>query len=115
MKTVTSDEGVFVAVPAPSGRTSFEGTIVSVREYENLYSVTANLVMHVVVTTSQGCWFCFCTVPRSLRVAAHKECGLGGPAEWLVGKKVALTATLFPRREESHIAVGKHPAKARLV
>jgi len=105
--------GIFVAVPAPIGRTNFEGQITAIKEFEGVWGSPVYR-MKVMVEAPEGCWFCSVRVPRSLLVEAHRQCGTEGPAGWLMFKRVALSATLVPTRQE-HEAHGKRPTKARFL
>lgn len=84
-------------VPAPEGRVTVTGTVVSVKP-RNDYDPA--LRMTVKVTTPAGSWLAWGSVPAGLRVAR--------------GATVEFVATLT-RGRDAHFAIYKRPAKAHLV
>lgn len=94
-----------VHVPAPTGRVTVEGEVVSLREVRNPYGYGSNastLKMVVRVDTPAGSWLCWSTVPLSL----------GGSG--LRGKRVRFDATLEPGKD-AHFAFAKRPTKAEVL
>lgn len=98
-----------VHVPAPQGRVTFEGTVVSMKVAESYYGDTLKLV--VKMTTEQGTWLCYVTKPATW---AFPEGWDTRNANVERGDVVELTATLKPGRDP-HFAIGKRPTCARLV
>lgn len=88
-------------VAAPTGRTTFEGTVVSCKRQNPEFS--DRVVMTVKMETAEGSWMAWGTVPADIARAQTAE-GLKS----LVGKKVHLTATLEIGREP-HFAFMKRP------
>jgi len=78
-------------VPAPEGRVTFTGTIVSIKEREG-YMGGVEYKMTVKVTTPEGTWLAWMTAP-------------GGTEK---GQTVNVTATLT-RGSDAHFAFGKRP------
>jgi hypothetical protein len=97
-----------VHVPAPEGRVTFEGTVVSMKVYENHYGETVKLV--VKMATEQGTWLCYVTKPANWNFPE----GWPSTASVERGDVVELTATLKHGRDP-HFAIGKRPTNARLV
>jgi len=83
-----------VNVPAPTGRTTFRGVIVSVKTHESAFGVT--LKCTVKVTTPEGVWLAWGTLPKDI------------PADVERGTSVEITATLSAGREP-HFAFFKRP------
>lgn len=102
-----------VHVPAPTGRVTVEGEVVSVKQYESQFGT--NWKMTVKVREVGGVWLCWVSVPSSIHDeyghARMYEDGLRG---WLRGKRVRFCATL-ERGNEEHFAFGKRPTQARIL
>jgi len=100
-------------VPAPTGRVTVCGRVVSVKDYESQYGTTWK--MTVKVETPDGSWLTWTTVPTSIhdlyQDARTFDNGLAG---WLKGRTVEFIATL-ERGKDDHFAFGKRPTKARIV
>lgn len=96
-----------IKVPAPEGRISFTGEIVSVKEHDG-YMGGIDWKMTVKVSTPDGIWLAWVTVPRNLapRNLAYTA---------LRGSTVALTATLTPSDRDPSFAFGKRPTKAEIL
>lgn len=90
-------------VPAPEGRQTIRGTVVSVKEHRGDFGDT--LKMTVKVTTDAGAWLCWGTVPQGLYPNG------GGPDK---GREIEFTATI-QRGREPHFAFFKRPTNARIV
>ncbi len=100
-------------VPAPLGRVSVRGTIVSVKHYDTDYGPSTK--MTVKVETPNGSWLVWVTVPSSISTEFWATPGQHDEiAPWLKGKEVEFTATLT-RGNDEHFAFGKRPSKARIV
>jgi len=87
-----------VNVPAPTGKVTFTGEVVSVKSVESDYGITTKIT--VKVTTEAGVWLAWGTAPSSL-LRAETEAPLRG-------RKVEITATLEPGREP-HFVFMKRP------
>jgi hypothetical protein len=96
------NEPVEVHVPAPEGNVKVEGKVVSVKWHDSQYG--GALKMTVKVTTPEGAWLTWGTVPRALDDLP------GG----LKGKTIAFEATLA-RGRDAHFALFKRPKKAHVV
>ena len=90
-------------VPAPEGRQSVRGKIVSVKSRETAYGTT--LKMTVKVETPEGTWLAWGTVPSSL---------MTGDCE-LRGKEIEFTGTFTRSDSKEHFAFFKRPSKAKKV
>jgi hypothetical protein len=88
-------------VPAPKGRVTVRGKVVSTKTYDGHFGTT--LKMTVKVTTPGGVWLCWGTVPDAL---------LGDRP--VNGATVEFTATLKPGRD-AHFALFSRPTKASVV
>lgn len=90
-------------VPAPVGRQTFQGTVVSVKEKESIsFGVTYKLT--VKIQTEEGAWLAWGTCPASILDVAWKKRGL----ESLRGAKVEVRATLKQGRD-AHFAMMSRP------
>jgi hypothetical protein len=96
-------------VPAPVGRQTVRGIVVSCKTYDSDFGVT--LKMTVKVTTAAGTWLCWGTVPESLRDACHAAAH--GPGH-IKGAEVEFTATLKKGRE-AHFAIFSRPTNGSLI
>jgi hypothetical protein len=103
-----------IKAPAPEGRVTLTGEIVSVKEHESAFGVTRK--MTVKVSTPEGVWLAWMTVPSGLiRGAAAHSVLLDGskrpdPYDGLRGKTVEVTATLTRSDRDESFAFGKRPA-----
>lgn len=89
-------------VPAPEGRVTFSGEIVSAKTQASDWGEVIKIV--VKVTTPEGVWLAWVTAADSI---------LGGDRA-LRGRKVEMTATLT-RGKDAHFAFGKRPTGAKLL
>ena len=87
----------------PTGRIEFEGEIVSAKWHDSQYG--GSLKMTVKVTTPEGIWLAWGSVPKSVTV----------PERGLRGYKVRLTATLESGGRDSHFCFFKRPTSAKLL
>lgn len=87
---------------APEGRTTFEGTVVGLKEVQGDYGSTTK--MTVKVPTPDGVWLVYLTAPDSL---------FDGD-EPLRGAHVRVTATLQRSQTDAHFAFGKRPRGERI-
>lgn len=85
-------------VPAPEGRLTVRGTVVSVKEHRGDFGDTFK--MTVKVTTDAGTWLCWGTVPSDTTVSK--------------GDEVEFKATVI-RGREPHFAFFKRPTNARVI
>jgi hypothetical protein len=92
-------------VPAPTGKTTFTGEIVSVKTVESQYGLATKVT--VKVTTDAGVWLAWGTCPAKLFFDEE------GRAIELRGRKAEFTATLEAGREP-HFVFMKRP-RAKLV
>lgn len=83
-------------VDAPTGRCTFRGRIVSIKDHESQYGITPKLT--IKVETPTGSWLAWGTCPRDLEAAR--------------GDLIEITATLSHGRDK-HFAFYKRPAGAR--
>lgn len=98
-----------VNIPAPVGRTSIRGTIVSIKEHRTDFGDTWKMTVKVV--TDAGTWLCWSTVP-SMILEANRAAGRD--AYGLKGCEVEFTATLQPGREK-HFAFAKRSTGGAIV
>lgn len=89
-----------VMVPAPTGKQTFRGTIVSLKGVEGAYGFTSK--MTVKVTTPAGVWLAWGTEPAALFAQVQKH------GNRLKGAEVEITATLKAGREP-HFAIMSRP------
>lgn len=82
-------------VPAPQGRVTFRGRVVSIKTYESDWGPSTKLI--VKMETADGCWLAMVSEPRDLYA--------------LRGDVVEMTATLKTGRE-AHFALGSRPTGA---
>lgn len=101
-----------VHVPAPSGRVTFEGTVVSAKWHETAFGNA--IKMTIKVSTPEGTWLVWVTAGADLREAYFATGQTGDMVGWLRGRRVSLTATLTPGKEP-HFAFGKRPTGARVL
>ncbi len=88
-----------VNIPAPTGKVTFRGTVVSRKTQETAYGNTTRIT--VKVTTPEGVWLAWGTVPAAITDATYQHGGVKGCA-------VELTATLQAGRDP-HFAIMKRP------
>lgn len=87
---VKNPKPVEARVEAPQGRTTFRGTVVSVKNVEGNFGVQTKLT--VKVTTPEGVWLAWGTCPAALVESLSFA--------QLRGTEVEITATLKPGREK---------------
>lgn len=95
---VAAERAAEVKIPAPTGRQTFEGVIVSRKGRDTEFGYVIKLT--VKVTTAAGVYLVWLTEPRS--------------ADFERGDTVRLTATLSPGNEP-HFAFGKRPSNPVLL
>ena len=95
-----------VNVPAPEGRITVRGKIVSVKEHVSDFGECWK--MTVKVATDVGTWLCWGTAPASLLDDACRE------NRTCKGLEVEFTATL-KRGREAHFAIFKRPTNCKIV
>lgn len=99
-----------INVPAPTGRVSFEGTVIKIKEQWSDYAgpygqggMVTKLIVKVSEPVSENevkVWLVYVSEPSSITVDK--------------GDRVAMTATLS-HGNEPHFAFGKRPAKATII
>jgi len=93
-----------IHVPAPTGRQTFRGVVVSTKSQEGGYGVEYK--MTVKVTTAEGTWLAWGTIPNALLESV--PVGEKGRIYTLRGLEVEITATLT-RGKDEHFAIAKRP------
>lgn len=88
-----------ITVPAPTGRVTFEGQVVSRRWKDSDYGGAFKLT--IKVTEPNGVWLAWVSEPSAIETER--------------GDIVRLTATLTPSNDKPHFAFGKRPSKAQVV
>ena len=96
---------VEVNVPAPTGKVTFRGIVVSRKLQETNFGQTPRIA--VKVTTPEGTWLAWGTEPAALSDATYLHGGTKGC-------EVELTATLQPGKDP-HFAIMKRPRGKALV
>lgn len=101
--------------PAPSGRTAIEGEVVSVKIVDGYMNDEFKMVVRL--DNGAAVWL---TVPAVLSDLCYsdneaREGKWVGLADWLHGKRVALTATFTVSDRDEHFAFGKRPTGTRIV
>lgn len=98
-------------IPAPTGKTTVRGRVVSVKSQETAYGMTMR--MTVKVTTDDGTWLCWGTCPESILAVGRDHIGDAArdASTWLRGRDVEFTATLKPGRD-AHFAIFSRPTRA---
>ena len=91
-------------IPAPTGRQTFRGVVVSTKSQEGNYGVEYK--MTVKVTTAEGTWLAWGTIPSALLESL--PAGERGRIYTLRGLEVEVTATLS-RGKDEHFAIAKRP------
>jgi hypothetical protein len=96
-------------VPAPEGKVTVRGKVVSRKTYEGAYG--SSLKITVKIQTPEGSWLAWGTAPRALwDVWSEGETGQSRGVQ--AGDEVEFTATLKQGREP-HFALFKRPTAAR--
>jgi len=103
-KEATTPKVVETHVPAPTGRQTFRGIVVSTKSQEGNYGVEYKMVVRVAVDEST--WLCWSTIPSAMLEAA--PVGKYGRVHCLRGAEVEVTATLSPGKD-AHFALAKRP------
>ena len=88
-------------VPAPLGKQTFRGILVSLKAYEGDFGTSIKGT--IKVSTPDGVWLAWGTVPRGLLDLRPER-----------GDTVEVTATLKPGRE-AHFALTSRPTKGRII
>ncbi len=107
-------------VPAPEGRVTVRGVVVSAKAQEG-YHGQPEVKMTVKVITDAGSWLAWGTMPQCLHDAVWEQTEGFQPkfagectGDKLRGQTVEFTATLS-RGRDPHFALFKRPSKARIV
>lgn len=105
-------------VPAPTGKMTVRGTVVSTKSVDMLFNGAPRVVykMTVKVATDDGVYLVCGTCPQALLGEAEKH--LDCPDGWLPGLRgtvVEFTAELIRSDRDAHFAFASRPSKARLV
>ncbi len=103
---IEAERAAEIKVPAPTGRVTVRGVVVSLKDQETAYGVT--LRMTVKVTTSAGVWLTWGTVPSCI---AYND---KGERLVRVGDEIEFSATLKPGRDP-FFALLSRPTKASIV
>jgi hypothetical protein len=98
-------------VPAPEGRVTVRGRVVSKKGVESAYGWT--LKMTVKVETTEGTWLAWGTVPADLALIQHPTIEYQQTVLER-GDEIEFTATLACGRD-AHFAIFKRPTKARVI
>ena len=98
--------------PAPRGRVTFEGRVVSAKWHETGFG--NSIKMTIKVETPEGVWLAWVTAGSDLREAYFATGQTGDMVGWLRGRRISLTATLTPGNEP-HFAFGKRPTGAKVL
>ncbi len=103
-------------VPAPEGRITFRGVIVSTKAQDGFSRDSVEYKMTIKVSTPAGTWLAWGTVPQGLfdEAQAKLDGGAKGYLHALRGCEVELTATL-KRGRDAHFALAKCPKKAKII
>lgn len=89
-----------IKTPAPIGRQTFQGKVISIKVVESDFGFVTKIVMKI--TTPEGIWTAWGTLPGNL------------DADEVLGRMVQLTGTLTLGREPS-FAFFKRPSKASII
>lgn len=100
-----------VNVPAPTGRVTVCGVVVSTRTTEGMYGIQHKMVVKVT-NAKREVWLVWTTIPSNLYGYNVAEYGVRHSDE-LKGCSVKFDATLEPGRD-AHFAFGKRPTKASI-
>ena len=109
---------VEIEVPAPEGKATVRGVVVSTKSEDMLFNGCPTTVykMTVKVTTGEGIYLVNGTLPRALLDAANEHLqNVDGLIYALRGCEVEFTATLTRSNDRPHFAFAARPSKARLV
>ena len=98
------------AIPAPEGKTTVLGTILSVKAQEGDYGITWKML----VDDDRG-FRVWSTIPAALYGWVEGAPGGYLRPEDLRGRRVSFSATLAPKAEDPSFAIAKRPTKATLV
>jgi len=101
-----------VNVPAPTGKVTVRGKVVSTKVVDSMYGTQWKMVVKVS-DAQRNTWLVWTTVPRNLVGGYNPEPGSVKHLDDLKGCEVQFNATLEPGRE-SHFAFGKRPTKASI-
>ena len=108
-KDATMPKAVEQHVPAPTGRQTFRGVVVSTKSQDGNYGVEYKMVVKVTVNGSDGntaTWLTWGTIPNAMIEAAPK--GKDGRVHSLRDAEVEITATLSPGKD-AYFAFAKRP------
>lgn len=100
----TTPRAVEQHVAAPTGRQTFRGVVVSAKAHEGSFGIESK--MTVKVTTLNGTWLAWSTIPAALLDTV--PVGEQGRYANLRGAEVEITATLSPGKD-AHFAFAKRP------
>lgn len=107
-------EAIEIVSPAPSGRVTVVGTILSIKEQDSDFGT----VWKMLVKSDDG-YKVWGTVPRSLWSEAANGVRFSDVVQtttaWLLNKKVSFVAELQPKRDDVNFAYFKRPAQAKIV
>lgn len=95
-----------VRAQAPTGRQTFTGVVVSVKDHETDFGVTRKMTVKVQ-NPDGSMWVAWTTVPAALWQTP------GFHTSMVIGATVTLTATL-ERGKDAHFAFGKRPTLVRV-
>jgi hypothetical protein len=95
-------------VPAPEGRVTVRGRIVSAKVHDGSFG--SSYKMTVKVETPDGSWLVWATIP-----AIVVDCAAVNGLRGLVGREVRFDALLKRSDRDAHFAFGKRPTKAELL
>jgi len=101
-----------VNVPAPVGKATVRGKVVSTKVVDSVYGTQWKMVVKVS-DAQRNTWLVWTTVPRNLVGGYNPQPGSVKNLDDLRGCEVQFNATLEPGRE-SHFAFGKRPTKASI-
>lgn len=88
-------------VPAPEGKQTFTGVVVSKKAHDNAYGCTIKIT--VKMTTPEGVWLAWGTCPSSLLYHSQEEQGCD------VGDTVEIKATVKRSDSDAHFSFFKRP------
>jgi hypothetical protein len=91
--------------PAPSGRVTFSGVIQSVQARDAGY----RRVQYKMTVTADAGFRVWCTAPQALWAQGRPPGAAGAGLGWLSGRRITITATLEPSRDDPGFAFGKRP------
>jgi hypothetical protein len=111
LRRIKKDEGD-KKISCPSGKILIEGTIVSVKHHAANKWGSCMPKMIVKVSTNEGSWLCWGTLPSALRQNEMGE--LLEPSE-LSGKLVSFEAIVTPSKNDPSFGFFKRPSNARFL